>query len=248
MSLFLIELGRITKLAATTLKIVFTAPPRWKQISEQMYKIGFLSLPVVLMTGATIGGILALQSYYQLNKISMESAIGALVSLSITNELGPILTAIMVAGRVGAAMAAELATMKVTEQIDALRSLAVDPMRHLVAPRFIAGITMIPVLTAFSIGIGIAGGYVIAIYLKGVNSAFYLQNMYQFTGTKDFLTGIIKSAVFAVIIIVVSCSRGLNAKGGAEGVGAASTSAVVISSISILISDFFLSSILFPTP
>jgi len=243
--LFLLDLSNMARLTVAAVKISFTTPPRWRLISQQMYKIGFLSLPVVLMTGATTGAILALQAYYQFHRISMETGIGALVSLSVTNELGPILTSIMVAGRVGAAMAAELATMKVTEQIDALRSLATDPMRYLVAPRFIAGITMIPILTVFSIGMGIVGGYVIAVYLKGINSAFYLSNMYSFTGVEDLMTGIIKSVVFALIIIVVSCNRGFQARGGAEGVGDAATSTVVISSISILISDFFLSNILF---
>ena len=188
--------------------------------------------------------VLAVQSYYQFHQISMETAIGILIGLSMTNELGPVLTALMVAGRVGASMAAQLGTMKVTEQIDALNTLAVDPVSYLVAPRLIAGIFMIPILTVFSIFICFLGGYFISVELLQINKTFFVNNMLDFTGVMDFLNGLTKSVVFALIIIIISCYKGIIADDGAEGVGKATTEAVVFSCISILISDFFLSIIL----
>ena len=242
---FTVQLGGMVQLAASSLAITFTHPPKWREITRQMFNFGVQSAPVVLLTGAATGAILALQMWYQMRPMGMESAIGPIVSLSMANELGPLLTAIMVAGRMGAAMAAELGTMRVTEQIDALRSLAVDPVRYLVVPRLIAGVVMIPLLTVVSIAIGIAGGYLVAVYLKGVNAAFYWQNTIKFTEPGDLWVGIIKAAVFAVIIVVVACYKGFNTSGGAEGVGKATTGTVVVASISILISDFFLTNILF---
>lgn len=237
---FLLELAAGTRLFVTTLVLAFTSPPRWRHISAQMYGMGVLSLPVVLVTGAFMGMVVAAQSFYLLHKISMETAIGPLVSLSMANELGPVITGVILAGRVGASMAAELGTMKVTEQIDALRAMATSPIRYLVAPRFISAIFMVPLLTAFAIFIGIAGGALVAVALKGVNAAYFMKYMYYYTDPSDLRTGLVKSAVFGAIIVIVACQRGFAAEGGAEGVGRAATRTVVISCIAILIVDFFL--------
>lgn len=239
-SAFLIDLAQTTRLLISTLRLSLTAPPKWRHVSSQMFTMGVLSLPVVLVTGAFMGMVVAAQSYYLLHKISMETGIGPLVSLSMTNELGPVITAIIISGRVGASMAAELGTMKVTEQIDALRAMATSPTRYLVVPRFISGLVMVPVLTAFSIFIGITGGFLVSVYLKGVNAAYFMKNMFYYTDPDDLRTGLIKSVVFGAIIVIVACRRGFTTEGGAEGVGRAATQAVVVSCIAILIVDFFL--------
>ncbi|NQT83879.1 ABC transporter permease [bacterium] len=244
LSLFLVDLAETTKLFFSTLFLSLTSPPKWRHISSQMFSMGVMSLPVVLVTGAFVGMVLAAQSYYVLHKISMESATGPLVSLSMTNELGPVITAIVLSGRVGAAMAAELGTMKVTEQIDALRAMATSPTRYLVVPRFISGLVMVPLLTAFATSIGILGAYLVAVPLKKVNATFFLNNMYRWTNPEDVRTGLIKSVVFGAIIVIVACRRGFTAEGGAKGVGRAATQTVVISCIAILIVDFFLDMLL----
>jgi phospholipid/cholesterol/gamma-HCH transport system permease protein len=242
---FVTQLGGMVQLTSSSLAVTFTRPPRWREITRQMFNFGVQSAPVVLLTGAATGAILALQMWFQMRKLGMETAIGPIVSLSMTNELGPLLTGIMVAARMGAAMAAELGTMRVTEQIDALRSLATDPVRYLVVPRLIAGIVMVPLLAAFSIAIGIIGGYIVAVDFKGIQEAFYWHNTKLYTAASDVWVGIIKSVVFAMIIVIVACYKGINTSGGAEGVGKATTGTVVIASVSILISDFFLTNILF---
>ena len=241
---FVIELAEVTRLFFSTLRLAVTMPPKWRYISSQMFSMGVLSLPVVLITGAFMGMVVAAQSYYLLRKIAMETAIGPLVSLSMTLELGPVITGIIIAGRVGAAMAAELGTMKVTEQIDALRAMATSPTRYLVVPRFISGLVMFPLLTAFAIFIGIAGGSLVAVGLKGVNAAYFMKNIIYYTTPEDLRTGLIKSVVFGAIIVIVACRRGFAAEGGAEGVGRAATQTVVISCIAILIVDFFLDMLL----
>jgi len=243
-SVFLIDLAETAKLFFSTLILSLTSPPKWRQISSQMFSMGVLSLPVVLVTGAFMGMVIAAQSYYLLHKISMESAIGPLVSLSMTNELGPVITSIIIAGRVGAAMAAELGTMKVTEQIDALRAMGTSPTRYLVVPRFISGIFMVPLLTGFATFIGILGGFLVAVPLKGVNSAFFRKSMFYWTDPEDVRTGLIKSVVFGAIIVIVACRRGFTAEGGAKGVGRAAMLTVVSSCIAILIVDFFLDMLL----
>jgi phospholipid/cholesterol/gamma-HCH transport system permease protein len=243
-SAFLIDLAEMTRLFFSTLGLTFTSPPKWRHVSAQMFSMGILSLPVVLVTGAFMGMVVAAQSYYLLHKISMDTAIGPLVSLSMTTELGPVITAVILAGRVGASMAAELGTMKVTEQIDALRAMATNPTRYLVVPRFISGVLMVPVLTAFGMFIGIAGGYLVAVVLKGVNAAYFLKLMYRYTDPADVRIGLVKSAVFGAIIVIVACHRGFAAEGGAEGVGRAATRTMVISCVAILIVDFFLDMLL----
>jgi phospholipid/cholesterol/gamma-HCH transport system permease protein len=242
---FIIYLGSISMMFADTLRYLITNPPKKDVIYDQMYKIGVMSLPVVLLTGCATGMILAVQTYYQLHQLTIDTVVGIIVGLSMTNELGPVLTGLMVAGRVGAAMAAELGTMRVTEQIDALYTLATSPVKYLIVPRFVASILLIPVLTICSIFIGIIGGYIIGVELLGINSTFFIKNMRDFTEVTDLANGIIKSIFFSLIIVMVGCYKGFNADGGAEGVGKATTESVVVSCISILIADFFLSIILF---
>ena len=239
------HIGSISIMFWNILRYLITNPPRPAIIYEQMYKIGVLSLPVVLLTGAATGMILVVQTYYQLHKLTVETASGIIVGLSMTNELGPVLTGLMVAGRVGAAMAAELGTMKVTEQIDALYTLATNPVKYLIVPRFVACILLIPLLTAFSIFIGILGGYFIGVDMLHINGTFFMKNLREFTEVTDLLNGIVKSVFFALIIVLVGCYKGFSTEGGAEGVGKSTTESVVISCITILIADFFLSIILF---
>lgn len=215
-------------------------PPSWPLIREQLYYIGVMSLSVVAITGFTTGFVLAAQAFYQLGEKGLSGVTGVLVGKSMITELGPILTAFMVTGRVGSSMCAELGTMKVTEQIDALRSMAIDPNAYLVAPRFLAGIFMIPLLTIFSMIMGIFGGYLIAVNLFHLPSASYFTPMQIHITLFDLATGIIKSFIFGVIIVTVCCYRGMKTSGGAAGVGKATTQSVVASYILILISDFFL--------
>ncbi len=215
-------------------------PPAWRLIREQLYHIGVMSLSVVAITGFTTGFVLAAQSFYQLGEKGMAGVTGVIVAKSMITELGPILTAFMVTGRVGASMCAELGTMKVTEQIDALRSMAINPYAYLVAPRFIAGTVMIPLLTLFSTMMGILGGYLIAVDLFHMSAASYFNPMHVHISVFDVITGIIKAFIFGMLIVTVCCYRGMKTSGGAAGVGQSTTQSVVTSYILILVSDFFL--------
>jgi phospholipid/cholesterol/gamma-HCH transport system permease protein len=217
----------------------FRQAPSWKLIREQLYHIGVMSLSVVAITGFTTGFVLAAQSFYQLGEKGLSAVTGVLVGKSMITELGPILTSFMVTGRVGSAMCAELGTMRVTEQIDALRSMAINPYAYLVAPRFIAGIFMIPLLTLFSSFMGIMGGYLIAKMFH-MSSAGYFEPMQTHITLFDLATGTIKSFIFGALLVTVCCYKGMKTKGGAAGVGKSTTQCVVTSYILILISDFFL--------
>ncbi|MBI1882730.1 MAG: ABC transporter permease [Chlamydiae bacterium] len=241
----LYQLGGITILFLQTTSRLFSRLSWRVLFVKQCYQCGVLSLPVVLLTGAFTGMVLAVQSYYQFHQITMDTAIGILVGLSMTRELGPVLTAVMVAGRVGAAMAAELGTMRVTEQIDALRTLATDPVSYLIVPRFLACMVVVPILTTFAIFVGILGGYVVGVKMLHINHTFFIQNMVDYTKVSDLMSGLTKSVVFGVLVAIISCYKGFFAENGAEGVGIATTEAVVYSCISILVSDFFLSIVLF---
>lgn len=236
----LISLGLYARLISEVTLVSLRRPPGWGLIREQLYNIGVLSLPVVAVTGISTGLILATQAYFQLADLGMPGATGLLVGKSMVTELGPVLTAVMVTGRVGAAMCAELGTMRVSEQIDALRSMSVNPMRYLVAPRFIAGIVMLPPLTIYSIAMGIMGGYVIVVGLFHLAPTVYLDPMPEHIRLFDLISGLVKSFVFGIIIVTISCYKGLNTSGGAAGVGRATTSSVVISYSLILISNFVL--------
>jgi phospholipid/cholesterol/gamma-HCH transport system permease protein len=215
-------------------------PPPWPLVREQLYHIGVLSLSVVAITGFTTGFVLAAQSFYQLGEKGMAGVTGVLVGKAMITELGPILTAFMVTGRVGSSMCAELGSMKVTEQIDAMKSMAINPNVYLVAPRFIAGIFMMPLLTLFSTMMGIFGGYLIAVSLFHMSPASYFDPMQIHITLFDIATGSIKSFIFGVLLVTVCCYKGMKTSGGAAGVGKATTQSVVTSYILILLSDFFL--------
>lgn len=243
-ALFLGATGEYFLLIITVISVVLRKPPSFSLVRDQMYEIGVLSLPVVAVTGFSTGMVLAAQAYFQLSDKGLASATGLMVTKAMMVELGPVLTAFMVTGRVGAAMCAELGTMRVTEQIDAIRSMAVNPLRYLIAPRFIAGLTMLPILTIFSTIMGILGGYVIAVGYYHMSSISYLDPLPQHVTTFDFISGLVKAIVFGFIIITISCYRGMTTRGGAAGVGRATTNSVVICYTVILIGNFLLTLVL----
>ncbi len=252
----LIQIGEDTLAAVKTLGEIYTlsfrtvvAPlkkmPRWKVMIQQMYSIGNRSVPVVLLTGLFTGMVLAAQSYSQFRKLGIETLVGAVVCPTMAQELGPVLTGLMLAGRVGAAMAAELGTMKVTEQIDALESLATDPYGFLIFPRLVACLLLTPILVIFADFIGIAGGYLLTVNVFNVPAHFYMLHSREYLDTWGLVSGALKGIVFGGLICILSCHKGFTAGKGAEGVGKATTEAVVISSIMILISNFFLTLIMY---
>lgn len=237
-------LGSIAVLAAEIVSSLFKVRIPWRDLAYQIYFIGVKSQSVVLITGAFTGMVLCAQTYFQFHKVKMDTATLAVVSVSMGSELGPVLTALMVAGRVGAAIAAELGTMRVTEQIDALRTLAAHPVDYLVVPRVAATVIVLPLLTAEAVVVGIAAAYFVGVYLLGIDSAYLWHNMYRYTGAEDMFIGCFKTVVFGAIIGVIGCYKGLSCPQGAEGVGRATTESVVYSSIAILISNFFLTMVL----
>lgn len=227
-------------LLAEAVRSVAAGRVSWRDVIYQLYFIGVKSQSVVLVTGAFTGMVLCAQTYFQFHKVKMDTATLAVVSVSMTSELGPVLTALMVAGRVGAAMAAELGTMRVTEQIDALRTLATHPVDYLVVPRLLATVVALPLLTAEAIVLGIGAGYVVGVYLLGMDPSYSWANMLRYSDAADVVMGITKAFIFGGVLAVISCYKGMRCGEGAEGVGKATTEAVVYSSISILISNFFL--------
>ena len=233
-------MGTISLLAKDTVSSLFTFKVSWRDLLYQIYFVGVKSQSVVLITGAFTGMVLAAQTYLQFHKVKMDTATLAVVSVSMCSELGPVLTGLMVAGRVGAAFAAELGTMRVTEQIDALRTLATHPVDYLVVPRLVALHIALPLLTAESIVVGISGGYIVAVYMYGVDPVYLYYNMLKYTATGDVEIGMIKALVFGGIVALVGCYKGMYCGEGAEGVGRATTEAVVYSSITILICNLFL--------
>ncbi len=239
------EFGRISMMLTESIYLAFMPPFKLSYIFKQMEFIGVRSVFVIILTGAFTGMVLALQSYYGFKKFGSEGLVGATVALSMTRELGPVLTSLMVSGRAGSAMAAELGTMRVTEQIDALTAMALNPIKYLVTPRIIAAFLVLPVLTVISDFIGIIGGYLVGVKLLGINEGAYIDKMIKFVELNDIYNGLVKSAVFGVILSIVSCYKGFYAKGGAEGVGRATTEAVVASSVTILVTDYILTSFMF---
>ena len=219
---------------------MFTFKVAWNDLLYQIFFVGVKSQTVVLITGAFTGMVLGAQTYFQFHKVKMDTAALAVVSVSMCSELGPVLTALMVAGRVGASIAAELGTMRVTEQIDALRTLATHPVDYLVVPRVLAGLIALPLLTVESIAIGIAAGYFVGIWLLGIDPTYSWAHMLKYTGDTDVLIGLIKAFTYGGILTLVGCYKGMTCGLGAEGVGKATTAAVVSASISILIANFFL--------
>lgn len=240
-SVFFSEVGSVLIFFGQTLRWTFSRPFSVKRLLKQMEQIGFNSIPVVLTTALSTGMVLALQSYTGFKRFGAETLIGTVVALSMTRELGPVLTGLMVAGRAGASMAAELGTMRVTEQIDALSTMATNPIKYLVVPRFVASTVMMFFLTALGMIIGIIGGYFVGVKVLGTNSVTYINNSIDFTEVTDIWYGLIKALVFGAVIGIIGCYKGFNAEGGAEGVGKATTGAVVVSCMLILILDYFLS-------
>lgn len=212
---------------------------------RQMVRLGVNSIPVVFLTTMFTGMVMALQVFHGFQRVHAEQFVGSVVALAMLRELSPVLVGLMVTGRVGSSMAAEIGTMRVTEQIDALKALATDPMQYLFVPRVIAGIVMLPFLVVLGDALGIYGGYLVAVKLLNANPVVYEQNTYQFLEMNDIWSGVIKAAVFGLILTLTGCVRGYYTTGGAEGVGKATTYAVVSASLIILLSDFFLTKILF---
>jgi phospholipid/cholesterol/gamma-HCH transport system permease protein len=242
---FLAALGRLAAFSGKALYHVFTPPYFGKQLGRQVMDIGYYSLPVVGMTALFTGMVLALQSYTGFTRFNAEGAIAGVVVLSVTRELAPVLAGLMVAGRVGASIAAEIATMRVTEQIDALTTLSVNPFKYLVAPRVIAGTLMLPILVLIGDVIGVYGGYVVSIYSLGFSPGSYLSQTFDVLTAIDVISGLVKAGVFGFIVAIMGCYHGYNSGRGAQGVGAATTNAVVSASILILISNYLLTQIFF---
>jgi phospholipid/cholesterol/gamma-HCH transport system permease protein len=241
--------GQLAQLAAETFGSILAGRIRWKLLLHQISEVGFGSQLVVIVTGAFTGAVFTAQTFFQFASLNMESAVGPVVSVAMCRELGPVLAGLMVAGRVGASMSAELGTMKVTQQIDALRALAVHPVDYLVVPRALAMLIAMPLLVGECIFFGIAAGWFVATQVLGVGSAYYMLNMYKFTESEDIAMGVTKGFVFGLIIVFISCREGLNARDGAVGVGRATTEAVVIGSLAVLVANFFLTmalNIVFP--
>lgn len=233
-------LGSLALLTFEAFGSIFSGRIRWGLVVRQIAEIGYRSQPVVILTGVFTGAVLTAQTFFQFRTLGMESAVGPVVSVAMCRELGPVLVGLMIAGRVGAAMSAELGTMKVTQQIDALRALAVHPTDYLVVPRVLAMMVSMPLLVAESIFFGITSSFLVSTKVLGINAAYYIANVYKFTEAEDILMGMIKVFVFGILIVIVSCREGLLAKDGAVGVGRATTEAVVISSLAVLIVNFFL--------
>jgi|CXWL01.1.fsa_nt_gi phospholipid/cholesterol/gamma-HCH transport system permease protein len=242
---FLQELGRI---AITFWRVlVWTPRPPYdvRQLLRQMVRIGVDSMPVVLLIAMFTGMVMALQTFTVLRRFNVEGFVGSIVALSVVRELAPVLSGLVLAGRSGSAMAAELGSMRVTEQIDALEVLATDPIHYLMVPRVWATALTLPMLVLLGDAIGIWGGYLVAVVLMGANPVTFIDNSFQYMDLNDLTSGLIKSFVFGLLIAVIGCERGFYTRGGAEGVGRATTSAVVLASMAILIADFFLTKILF---
>jgi phospholipid/cholesterol/gamma-HCH transport system permease protein len=236
----LLSLGDITQFAVRTFSWLLLRLPRKGTLLPNFYQIGVLSLPVVALTGTFIGMVLSVQSYAQFRQVGLETRLGGVINLSLVRELGPVLAATMLAGRVGCAMAAELGTMRVTEQIDALSSMGANPIHYLVVPRFLACLILIPTLTIMADFMGVFGGWFYSIYAWHIDAHYYWESSQRFVGNYDLFSGIIKSLFFGAAIGLISCHRGFHSEAGAEGVGRAATEAFVFSFVAILVLDFFL--------
>jgi phospholipid/cholesterol/gamma-HCH transport system permease protein len=216
------------------------------ELFRQMVRVGWDSIPVVFLTTLFTGMVMALQTYNGFARFHAEAWVGSVVALSLTRELSPVLTALMVTGRVGSSMAAELGSMRVTEQIDALTALATEPVQYLIVPRVAASIAMMPLLVLMGDAVGMYGGYLVAVQLLGANPVTYIDNSFKYlTIEDDIVSGLIKAAVFGLVFSLIACVRGYDTKGGAEGVGRSTTRAVVSGSLAVLVTDFFLTKLLF---
>ncbi|WP_010302643.1 MlaE family ABC transporter permease [Candidatus Odyssella thessalonicensis] len=242
---FVQSTGRVGLFILEAAARLFQRPLYFHQILKQFLHIGYFSLPVVGLTAISSGMVLALQSYTGFSRFSAEGAVATVVVLSMTRELGPVLAGLMVAGRMGASMAAEIATMRVTEQLDALTTLSTNPLKYLVAPRIIAGLLMLPILVLVADVIGVMGGYLVSVYQLNFNASNYLQQTLKYLEVKDVISGLVKASVFGGIISIMGCYHGYYSGRGAEGVGRATTNAVVSASILILFMNYLLTALLF---
>jgi len=237
--------GRLGLFTVKAVYHCFTPPFYFRQLGSQILEVGFYSLPVVALTTIFSGMVIALQTYAGFSRFSAEGAVAMVVWIAVTRELAPVMAGLMVAGRIGAAMAAELGTMRVTEQIDALSTLSTHPFKYLISPRIIAGVLTLPLLVLIGDVLGICGGYLIGVYKLDFNASSYLINTWNFMKASDVISGLVKAGVFGFIITLMGCYHGFNSKGGAQGVGAATTNAVVSSSILILISNYIITELFF---
>ena len=239
--------GRFTLFCGSTWRWFWAAPGRWARprlLGPQLFHIGTGSIPVVVLVGAFIGTVLAIETYVQFAELGLEERLGGIIDISVVKQIGPVLAAVMLAGRVGGSVSAELGTMRVTEQLDAMRVMGADPIAHLVVPRVVACVLMIPVLTVFSDITGVLGGYLITVRGFGVSHEAYWQFSEFFVTSYDIFTGLAKSVVFGLVIGLVSCYKGFNCAPGAAGVGRAATAAFVTSFIGIIVTNFFLAKFL----
>ncbi len=239
--------GRITAFAgATAWWLIFRVDRwmRWRLLAPQLYAVGVASIPVVAITGAFIGMVLALEGYIQFEALGQEGRLGGIINVSVTKQVGPVLAAVMVAGRVGGALAAELGTMRVTEQLDALRAMAADPIPHLVVPRFVACVVMTPILTIYSDMLGVWGGWLVTVQMYGVSSYEYWDFTRSFVAWWEPISGLIKSVFFGASIGLISCYNGFYSRPGAAGVGRAATQAFVQSFMAIIILNLILAKVL----
>ena len=242
---FLSATGRLAIFTGISVSHIVRPPFYPRLLMRQIIEIGYYSLPVVGLTAVFTGMVLALQSYTGFARFNAESAVATVVVLSVTRELAPVLAGLMVAGRIGAAMAAEIGTMRVTEQIDALSTLSTNPYKYLVAPRLLAGFIMLPCCVLVADIIGVFGGYLISVHKLGFNPSVYLKNTWQFLETMDVVSGLVKAAVFGFLIALMGCYHGYHSRGGAQGVGAATTNAVVSASILILSTNYLITEAFF---
>jgi len=242
---FLASVGDLTLFAGRAILYGVSGPYYPRMILRQMVDIGYYSLPVVGLTAIFTGMVLALQSHTGFSRFEAQGAVATIVVLSMTRELGPVLAGLMVAGRVGASMAAEIGTMRVTEQIDALTTLSTDPFKYLVWPRVLAGLLMLPLLVVVADIIGVFGGYIVGIYKLGFGPQEYLRRTFEFLEIQDVVSGLVKASVFGFLVALMGCYHGYNSAGGAQGVGAATTKAVVSASILILTANYMVTEIFF---
>lgn len=237
-------LGRLGIFLGQALALIVMPPLKVRRIIRQMHFIGVRSLLVIVLTGLFTGMVLALQGFYTLSQYGSEAFLGSAVALSLLTELGPVLSALMVTGRAGSALSAEIGIMRITEQIDALEVMALNPMRYLVVPNVLAGTMVLPLLAAIFAVVGIYGGYLVGVQLLGVSSGTYFQDMIDNVEMKDVTIGIYKSLTFGFLIALICCFKGYNAGFGAEGVSRATTEAVVFASVTVLVMDYVLNAVL----
>lgn len=241
----LAEIGAFVSLSAEAISGCFRPPFRFWLVLEQMEFIGTGSLPIIILTSAFTGAVFALQSVYAFSMFGMESLVGSTVMLAMTREISPVFTALMITGRACSAMATEIGTMRVTEQIDALKSMAVNPVRYLFVPRLLAAIVVFPALTMVFNLVSVAGSYLVGVKMWGIDPGIFVQKIQLYVQVNDIVSGLVKACVFGAFVTLAACANGYRAEGGARGVGIATTRAVVVGSVSIMILDYFLTVLMF---